>query len=242
MNTKNLFDAIGKLSDDLVAEAAAPQKMKRIKLSRVLVLAAALIMLLGLTTWASKFMVTSRVGHSRSTPDYYTVPSAAELRRDTGIAPNIPDSFSNGYSFSSAHIGEDSDYGENGALVENYKSISCKYVFGDESLSVYIDAAKAGIGMEDEETAASHKGTEIKYASFQNKFVPADYQLTAEDEEDQRTGKYVFSYGTDAIEIVHVQVTAFEHHGLNYSICALDSSLTRDELIQMAKEIIDYQK
>ena len=81
----------------------------------------------------------------------------------------------------------------------------------------------------------------IKYISYQNKIVPSDYKLTAEDEADKRSGRYVFSYGSDEVEIIDVQLIEFAYQGLNYSMCTFNNSLTRDALVQMAREFIDYQ-
>ncbi|MCI8404589.1 MAG: hypothetical protein HFE49_06775 [Clostridia bacterium] len=242
MITKQLFDIINNISDDLITEAANPHKrIKRIRISKVILIAAVMVTLLGFTAWAANMVIVSRTGHSSNIPDYYTVPTQATLLKDIGISMNVIDKFSNGYIFREASVGDNADYGENGQCVEKFKSLICKYVFEDKDISVHIDAAAAGTNLDDDKTAEVYKNTAIKYISYQNKIVPSDYKLTAEDEADKRSGRYVFSYGSDEVEIIDVQLIEFAYQGLNYSMCTFNNSLTRDALVQMAREFIDYQ-
>lgn len=242
MNEKDLFRAVGDVSDDLITEASgAVRKVRRIRVRKIIALAAAFVMFAGITVWAANIVLSGRSGHSSAIPDYYSVPSAERLMQDIGIALNIPEEFSNGFRFAGGHIVKNEDYGENGGVFERYQSINCDYKKNGERISLYADAAKAGNQMEDDETAEVYCGSEIKYFTYMNKFVPADYELTEQDQEDKKSGKYVFSYGTDEIEISHVQILGWEYHGLNYQLCAMDSSLGRDKLVAMAKEIIDAQ-
>ena len=74
---------------------------------------------------------------------------------------------------------------------------------------------------------------------MQNKVVPADYQQTEQDMKDEESGKYVFSYGADEVEISQVQGVEWEQDGIYYNITAIDSPLDKQGLINMAKEVID---
>lgn len=242
MNEKDLFRAVGDISDDLIAEAGgAGKKVRHVRVTKIIAAAAALGIFASLTAWAANVILTGRSGHSRAVPDYYSVPSAETLMQDIGISLNIPSGFSNGFAFSGGHIVESEDYGEDGSVFESYKSIDCDYKKDGERLSLYADASIAGNQMEDDETAAVYRGSEIKYFDYMNKLVPGDYQLTEQDQEDKASGKYVFSYGSDVIEICYVQILGWEYNGLNYQLCARDSSLDKTELVQMAKEVIDAQ-
>ena len=243
MNRKTLFHIIGEISDDLIIEAGNPvKKVRRIRISRAAGLAAALIILLGLTAFASSIIVKSRSSTSTNTPDYNTVPSQHTLQKDIGIAPCILEQFSNGYLFKTGFIVKNEDYDEFDKVFEKYKSLSCEYLRDSNQLTLHVDGSISGIQMDDSETAEIYKKSRIKYSTYMNKLVPGNYQLTEQDKKDKASGKYVFSFGGDEIEINEVQILGWEYDGLSYTICAINNSITKNELIQMAKEIIDCQK
>ncbi len=237
MNEKELLRAVGSISDDLILEASgAVKKVRRVRLT-ALVLAAALVVLTSLTALAGG-VVLHRSGHIYGRPHYTSLPSPETLMRDVGIAPQLPQQFSNGFAFSEANIAQDEDYDEDGVLWESYRSLSCDYKKGVESIALLVDAAAAGNQMDEDKTAAVYRGCELKYAGFLNKFVPPDYQLT---EQEKEGCDYVISYGSAEIKLCRVQLLGWEYGGLNYILCAIDSSLDEQALVQMAKEIIDLQ-
>lgn len=238
MNEKELLRAVGGISDDLILEASgAVKKVRPVRLT-ALVLAAALVVLTSLTVLAAGMKLSRRSSHSYHKPQYTSLPSAETLMRDVGIAPRLPERFSNGYAFLQGSIVQNEDYVEDGILFESYQSFGCHYEKDGEHVSLYVDAAAAGSQMESDETAAVYRGSEIKYTAYLNKLVPPDYQLT---EQEKEGCDYVISYGSAEIEFCRVQLLGWEYEGLNYDLCAVDSSLDEDALVQMAKEIIDLQ-
>ena len=86
---------------------------------------------------------------------------------------------------------------------------------------------------------SDYNGIAIAYISYANKVVPADYQQTEQDMKDEESGKYVFSYGADEVEISQVQGVEWEQDGIYYNLTAIDSPLDKQGLIDMAKEVID---
>lgn len=242
MNEREFYRAVGEISDKWIIEAANPVKIaRRIKVSKLITLAAVIIVLFGLTAFAVTITLGSRNSSSTNQPDYYSVPSPQTLQQDIGIAPNLVENFSNGYTFKSGIIADHQDYGKDHTLFESYKSLKCKYTLNDRSISLGIDSSMAGDQVEDDKTLMAYKGSKIKYTAYTNKCVPSDYELTEQDQKDQKSGKYVFSYGSSETEIYMVQGLFWEYGGLNYSLTTLDNNIPEAELIQMAKEIIDDQ-
>jgi len=239
MSEKELLRAVGGISDDLILEASgAVKKSNRIRLT-ALVLAAALAVLTSLTALAAGVVLSRRNSHVYHKPQYTSLPSADTLMRDIGIAPRLPERFSNGYAFSQGNIAQNEDYAEDGVLFESYQALSCYYKKDGERIYLSVDAAAMGTQIEDDKTAAVYRGSEIKYTDYLNKFVPPGYQLT-EDEKSGACG-YLITYGSAEIELRRVQLLGWEYGGLNYDLCAIDSSLDKEALVQMAKEIIDLQ-
>ncbi len=243
MNQKDIFEVITLIDDDLIAEAyASVKKVRHIKMRKVIVIAAALIMLLGVTVWAANILLGSREGHSYNTPDYTSVPSKEQLQSDTGISPNLPENFSNGYAFDSSSITYNEDFDTKGNSVEKFKGLSCTYHKDGAEIFLTIDAAMAGIQLRDPEKLDTHKGSDILYYSYKNKLVPPDYRPTEEDKKAEQDGSVILSYGSQDIKLCNVQGVALEYQGLNYEFVAIDVDIDKEELLQMAKEMIDFQE
>ena len=233
---------MGDISGDLIIEADnSVKKVRRIRASKIAAIAAAIVALLGFTVFASSVLVRSRSGHTSVIPDYYSVPSRQTLQKDIGIQLNVVDTFSNGYSFKSGNISHNEDYDDGGNVFEEYEGLVCRYENDGNTVYLYVDASIAGNQMDDLETAETYKGCKLKYYSYTNKLVPGNYELTEQDKKDQRSGKYVFSFGSSEIEIIEVQGLGVEYGGLSYSFVSTDNGTTKEELIQMAKEVIDHQ-
>lgn len=243
MNGKDLFNAIGDISDDLILEASNPTaKMRRIRISRMAAIAAAAIMLLGITVFAASVMHGGISGHSSNIPTYYRVPARETLKRDIGIELNVVDAFSNGYSFKSGHIVHNEAHDDDGGVTGRFKSLDCKYVSNGDTLSLNAEAISAVYREEKSEITETYRGSDLCYCKYLNKLVPGNYELTEQDKKDQESGKYVFSFGSSGgIELKEVQIVTFEYGEISYSLCAINSVITEDGLLQMAKEIIDNQ-
>ena len=243
MNGKDLFNAIGDISDDLILEASNPaKKMRRVRMSRAAVIAAAVIMLFGITVYAASVIYGGISGHSSNIPTYYSVPTREALGRDIGIELNVVDVFSSGYSFKSGHIVYNEEHGDDGSVISRFRALSCKYILNDDTLSFSAEATAAAVREEETEITETYRGSGLHYDKYLNKIVPGNYELTEQDKEDEANGKYVFSFGSSGgIELKEVQIVTFEYGEISYSLCAINSVITEDGLLQMAKEIIDNQ-
>lgn len=225
----------------------------KMKKTKVIVIAAAAVMAIGIGIGAVASSGTIRVisGGSSSIPTYKELPTAQQLEKNIGITPKIVSEFSNGYVFENAtkvnqKIEDISDDGsrvvvqlEDGKDAK-YNSLSIRYKSGDNKITIDTAPADYDIDKEAEETE-NYNGVSIRYNAFTNKFVPGDYQQTEQDIKDEAEGKYVFSYGTDDIEIHEIQGVTWTQDGIKYHINAMDSPLSEQELIAMAKEVIDFK-
>lgn len=242
MNQKDIFETVSLIDDGLIAEAADPaMKIRRINQRRIAVLAAAVVMLLSVTVIAANIILGGRGGHSSNIPSYDSIPSKDTILKDTGIAPSIPESFSSGFVFDSGYIMYNEDFDTEGDSVQEYKGLQFDYKKNEEKITLFIDAAMAGVQVKDPDVTKSYKSSELLYYSYINKLVPPDYKPTAEDQQAERDGSVVLSYGTEKIEMHHVQGIAWEYQGLNYELLAMDIDISEDTLFEMAKEMIDAQ-
>ena len=50
----------------------------------------------------------------------------------------------------------------------------------------------------------------------------------------------VFSYGVDEVEIKHIQSAGFVKDGIRYTLTEMEESITQEDLLEMAREIIEW--
>lgn len=225
-------------------------KMKKFTFKKGLIIAAAAVLILGSAAVATQGTTRVISSSSWAFPTYKEIPSAEKLEKDIGITPKVLPEFSNGYTFENATKVDNAienlvDGSKRVVVVENgkeqkFKSLSIRYKNGDDKITLDAESSDFDIEKKAQE-AEIYNGISIGYTAFTNKFVPGDYQQTEQDIKDESEGKYVFSYGTDDIEIHEVQGVTWIQNGIKYHINAMDSPLNEQELIDIAKEIIDFQ-
>ncbi len=245
--TKEFHEKLVSTLDGLERE----KKMKKLSVKKGVIIAAAIsILATGSAAIATRGTVRVTSGSSSAFSTYREIPAAQKLEKDIGITPKILPEFSNGYAFKNAtkvnnrieDIVDDNIavavVDENGNE-ERYNSLSICYENGSNKITLSADPTSYDIEKEAPETE-NYNGISIGYTAFTNKFVPGDYVQTEQDIKDEAEGKYVFSYGTDDIEIHEVQGVTWVEDGIKYHINAMDSPLDKAALIDMAKEVIDF--
>lgn len=234
--TKGFHDKLAKTLDGLERE----EKMKRLSIKKCIIIAAA-VMVVGTAAIASSGTVRYITGSSLSRPDYTEVPAASELMKKIGASPKVLEQFSNGYVFESGHDVKNKLMDEEMGQISKYNSFGGAYKKDNDKILFSADAeSEAHTGEELPPVAQTYNGVDIRYHSYTGKYVPADYELTEQDKIDEENG-VVFSYGTDEIEIYDIQGVGWEQDGIYYNITAMNSPLGEEELIAMAKEVIDFQ-
>lgn len=215
---------------------------KRLSLKSAVILAA--ILCLTTVTVFAATQVSQYLSTSSSKPTYTSFPTEKALQKDLGFVPNNLETFSNGYTFQEAVIGNTTPVDENGKKMGDYKFISYTYVSGkDNKVNLYANKQLPGATSDSKEINTDYKGVTLSYSSQKYKFVPADYQLTEQDKKAQESGEIMFTYGSDAVQDSIVQnVTWTDSEGISYDLMASDSKLQQTDLTAMAKEIVDKNK
>ena len=176
-------------------------------------------MAIGTAAFASRGAVNYVMGSTSTKPDYTTIPVTETLNKNVGFSPKIVDE-------------------ENGTE-EKYKSFMADYEKDGDKVMLSADTYADSHKDQGNSEVSDYNGIAIAYISYVNKVVPADYQQTEQDMKDEESGKYVFSYGAEKVEISQVQGVEWEQDGIYYNITAIDSPLDKQGLIDMAKEVID---
>lgn len=211
---------------------------KRGSIKKKIIIALVATMVIGTTVFAAG-KISSIYSSSSIIPTYTTMPAAEQVKNDFKFNPKLVDKFDNGYTFTDGYAVNNEGVDEQGNSVEKKKSLDFTYAKGNDKLDLYMENGMLGERSNKETVVDTCNGIDLYYTSYANKCVPADYKLTKQDKQDKLSGKYVFSYGTDKAEISQVQYLDWMQDGIHYSLLAMDSNLSKDELIKMAHQVID---
>lgn len=203
-----------------------------------IIIALAATMILGTTVFAAGkiFSITS---HGSNIPTYTTIPTVEQVKKDFGFNPKLVKQFDNGYVFENGCTVNNQGLDEKGNSVGKTKKLDFTYKKEKDKLNLYIENGRLGENSKKATVVNTYNDIDLYYHSYANKLVPGDYKMTEQDKQDELSGKYVFSYGSDKEEISQVQYLNWMQDGINYSFLATDSDISQDELVKMAKQVID---
>lgn len=219
----------------------ADQERKQITMrskKKLIPLLIAATLAIGATVFAATGTISSWIGESSSRPDYRSLPTETQVKKDIGYEAVLIDTFKNGYQFKDGNIVKNRLQDENKNVVEKFRSVSFTYekdkdevIFSQEKFNSEIEESGKHIATVD--------GTNVYYTHYTNKTVPADYKMTEKDKEAEASGKLVFSYGSSKVEkIQEIQSITWEKDGVQYQLMQIDGQLSSGELLDMAKEVI----
>ncbi len=214
------------------------KKMRKKNVVKAAVVALACVALSGSTVYA----VGQASGwYGSSTAYEYTAYSDLEkAAKKADLTLNLPEEFSNGYTFAYASVSEFGEQDELGNAMSSYKGVDVSYSRGEESVIVTVEPP---VGEDYGDDAIEEReiapGVTAYYDCHEMLILPnEDYELSPEDKERQENDpKFWVSYGSDQEERKIMSDVAFVMDGQNYLLMAVDSSLTAEDLFAMAGEI-----
>ncbi|WP_291579727.1 hypothetical protein [Clostridium sp. UBA6640] len=195
-------------------------------------------MVVGTTVFAAG-KITSITSHGSNIPTYTTMPTEEKVKKDLGFNPKLVKEFDNGYIFKGGYTTDNNHEDNKGNSVLKTKSLIFAYEKENDKVTLFMDEEKLGEELEKEKIVDNYNGIDLYYNSYANKYVPADYEKTEQDKQDEASGKYVFGYGSDKVEISHSQHLSWVQDGIHYSFLAVDSEISQDELVKMVHQFID---
>ena len=204
---------------------------------KISVIAAVAVLALGTTAFAASGIISSWYSSSSSDPEYRSLPTAQQVKKDIGYDAVLINEFENGYSFKDGSIVNNDLKDEDGNSVEKFKSVSFDYEKDGDKVIFSQDRFNSKTDIEGS-VVKNVNGTDVYYYSYKNKFVPADYKMTDEDKKAEADGELVFSYGSDKVKIVQIQAVTWVKDGMQYQLMQMDGSLSQDDLVEMAEEVI----
>ncbi|MEG1284824.1 MAG: hypothetical protein RSD22_03720 [Romboutsia sp.] len=213
---------------------------KKVSFKKKMVVALAVTFVLGTTAFAAG-KLTSITSHSSNLGGYKSMPTVEHVTKKFGFTPVLVEEFDNGYKFKSGYSSDMEGLDESGNVLGKSKSLSIEYANNKNKDSVHLNMENLTLVARDEKEVVvdNYKDIELSYLAYANKLVPGDYEMTEQDKEDEKSGKYVFSYGSRDIEVSNFQHLSFIMDDIYYSFMTIDSDMSQEELVKMAKEIID---
>lgn len=214
---------------------------RKMTLKSVLVFTAVAILALATTVYAAGKIYT--VSHSSNVPTYTQIPTASQAQKVLNASPKLIEKFDNGYAFKAGYVGESSDVDEAGGVLRNYQDLDLRYTNGTETVSLFMKKAGGKKEISQGFTEITYQGIDLQMYAYTSKTVPFDYVKTEQELRDEAAGKLIFgTMGEDTITTSTEQILFWDDGGVSYSLLASDNGITSEEILGMAKELIDFKK
>jgi len=161
--------------------------------------------------------------------------------KKAGFEITAPESFENGYSFRNVHVGESGAYDEHNKELFTYKDLVVYYKNpAGTTLSLFTHASREELsqGSREPDMTRMIGDVQVEYRLDHYKFVPVDYELTAEDEAMLKQPGYFLTYGSDTVIQQDNQTLSWVKDGVDYSILDSGAKEAPDILFAMVEELI----
>lgn len=211
--------------------------MKRFTIKKAIIATVAAVMVLGTLTVASggvKYIAS----HSSAIPDYTKYADLSTAENSVGVTTNAPESFSNGYRFGGITIVKREYENEEHNTIDSFRSISILYKNGTDKLTYIVDPRPVSAKYKSNSTdSMEENGITYYYNELHNKWVPGNYQPTAEERAQVEAGTLNIGYGADEISYSDSKSITWEKDGNKFELFCMDVDLSKEALIKMALEI-----
>lgn len=179
--------------------------------------------------------VTLHGVESHTRMEYTSFAQMEKAEEKAGFDGKFVERFENGFTFYLGGTGYTQGMDENGSGVgKEYSALTLTYKNEEDQL-LSLTITNGDPSVDAGETFAEG------YSVLNCKFVPPDYELTKEDLAKQESGELNIAYGTATVEEETVESYGWVDDGLYYVLSASDCDLGREEMENMAQEIMDAQ-
>ncbi|MBN7773494.1 hypothetical protein [Clostridium aminobutyricum] len=201
-----------------------------------------LVFILSAATCFAASRINSYVSFSTKTFEEY--PAERQVKSAVNYIPDYLDEFSNGFAFKEASVDDiKANDADNNPVAEG-KGITFYYEKAD-SKKGQIMTLSTNRGFSDFSSDSDLKqelikdgNIDLKYSYVESKLVPEGYVPTEEENQKMEKGELWISYGADKEKTDKVQFIQWEKDDISYTLMDRGYELPKDELAEMAKEII----
>jgi hypothetical protein len=207
------------------------------------VVIAALVLILSAATCFAAAQITGLVSSSSEAFDKF--PTARQVERAVGYVPDYVEKFSNGFYFDSASVRDTAAVDSENNKVSESKGITFFYTKegAQKARILTLSADQEGPGISgkpglNEEVIKDGK-FDLVYSQVTYKVVPEGYTPTAEENQQMEQGVLWISYGSEEVEISKVQSVSWVRDGIVYTLTDNGYELGKDEILGMAREVLE---
>ena len=226
------------LTEVLNMAASQDTKIRKFNKKKAVVIVLVACMLCGTTVFAAGKISGYRSWASNLTKEK-DITKSRDNARDLGVSLQVPEAFSNGYTFSYSNTGGVEGTDDDGRAIVEGKSFMVTYMKdGEPDVYLNIDPSFEPLKVEEIDVAKDIHGITVYFYENTYKFVPADYELTEEDKINIEKPGYEISYGSSEIQIQECNGFIFEYDNKIYNALSFDSNLTEAEWYSMAEELL----
>lgn len=219
---------------------------KKIGIKKVAIIAAACILILGTTVFASGKAtgIVSDIYFGTKTSNFEKL---AKLEEEAGIDVVAVKSFANGYTMKTMEVEKSSTTDDDFNKLASYKSIHIEYE-ADGLPDIYVSMNPSEMyysGDVEYETnrdtaTKEYNGITLHYNYDEYLSLPIDEEATDEERAREESDAHFFiSIGSDERETDFVSSVTFELDNVTYIIMGFNIDMTSDDLFEMAENIID---
>ena len=240
--SKFLLDRINAEIDRNEKERITMSQLFKQRKVKPLIVASLIIVLTAATSFAAT-QVTSFV--STSTTAFDTFPTVKQVKEAVNFAPDYVESFTNGFQFKEASVSNMEALDNDKNKVDEGKGINFFYkkdgIKKGQILSLnaskQIDGMSSEVGPNEEEIPCDDFNLIYSHVTF--KVAPEGYTPTDEEQQKMEQSELWLSYGSDEVEVSEVQYVKWIKDGIAYDLMDNGCGLEKDELVNMAKEVIN---
>ncbi|MDO5574110.1 MAG: hypothetical protein Q4G60_09070 [bacterium] len=228
---------------DITSSSAYQDKertMKKLSKGWIAAAAAALCVLVPTGVYAAG-QITGYVSSISFGHDYGSYAELDQAKKDLGFDFQSVESFSNGYTIQHMESSDTDKMDDEGNRFGTFSEWWGTYTKeGDEKLSLIIHEVQpeAAAYPDDSMEQREINGVTVSYKQDHYKFVPEDYELTAEDEANMAAEHYYISYGSEEIEENDIKFASWQKDGIYYSFMYSGSIMGAEDFFKMAEEIL----
>lgn len=210
--------------------------------ARKIAIVAAAVCVFGTITAIAAGKVVGVSSHSTWEEAVYDYDEAKKMKELVGFEIRTPETFSNGYAFDMALPTQEESKDADGNTVQKATSLTlCYRKKGMEDIYITVDGKNLYEPQPATGQAYTHGDVTVYYQCDNYRFVPPNYQVSEEEKAQVEAGTLCISYGSDKVENQKNQSVVWEDGGLYYNIGSFDNTMSAEEFVQMAAEIIDAE-
>lgn len=218
--------------------------MKHISIKKVVIGVAAACLVVGTVCIAGSGIRMYKGGTS-SIPNYTKFEDLNKAEGEVGYEIKAVSSFYNQFAMEGIHIGDLAVQNEAGQTEAAEKEINIEYQKNGESI---MFGARKIFDMENAEEMMRERTpdktlqageTKVVFTETTNKFVPPDYELTDEDKANMEKEDFNLAYGSSEVKINKGYHVMWIEDGIVYTLYGADLSISPEEMLGMAKEVIE---